>query len=330
MKKRLITKNSIFLSLFSLLVVGISVQAQIMGRIGDNGSLDIYRSSSGRVRSSQEVEAMRRLSEQQWSNARFNELMTNRNFNKNPTPRQEYEANMKKAKKYVAPNSEYQIKYKSFLNSSFTGIVKLLPEKSCVSNEKNPIQQCPNNFIYGNGRFFSFRWKDYVIDKWADLENLNGFFVSNGTDNQGILVNLGDVNLESLNLTTKGVEFLTNFVPSTQIEEVGKQYMQIWNEIEVDGFRYAKILSIEVNKTYGLRTIAYERDIDLILTEQQKQKVKDPKLRKILFDPLREDKREDVIIVFRVLEKGEDGSVTIIWKELQRKKSPYIKFEKSN
>lgn len=322
MKSNLITKKIIFVGAISLLIICCSAEAQVI----DNGNPDISRSSTGRIRSPQEVETMQRLDQQRRTNSQFNELraMTDRNSIGNSGIVKNFEADMKKAKKYIAPDSEYKTQNKSFLNSKYTGIIKLLPNKPCIADEKNPIKQCPQNFISGNGRCFSFRWKDYVIDKWADLENLDGFFVSNGTDNQGILVNLGDVSLEDLTLTTKGIEFLTNFTPSTQAEEVGKQYMQFWNEIETEGFRYAKVLAIETDKTYALRVVAYERDIELVLTEQQKRMTKDPELRKLLFDPLRRDKRQDLIVAFRVLEKSEDGSVTIMWKELQRKTSPYI------
>jgi hypothetical protein len=301
----------------------VTSEAQIMGRIGDEE--DLYRTPSGRVRSAQEVAVLRRVNEARLMNARFNPLreMSEGNLNRGRTLRREYEANMKKAKKYVAPNSSYQTEYKSLLSLPDAGIIKLLPNKPCEPVGKKAIKQCPQNFIAGNGRYFSFRLKDYVLDKWADLEILNDFFVSNGLDNQGVLVNLGDVNLDGLSLTSKGIEFLTNFAPSTKVDEINKQYMQLLNEIEVDGFRYSKALPIETSKTYALRVVAYERDVDAALTEEQKKITKDPELRRLLFDPLRDDTRQDVIAVFRVLEKSKEGTI-IIWKVLQRKNAPYI------
>jgi hypothetical protein len=38
------------------------------------------------------------------------------------------------------------------------------------------------------------------------------------------------------------------------------------------------------------------------------------------------DKRVDVTLAFRVIRIGEDGSVTILWKELQRKEAPKLKY----
>jgi hypothetical protein len=291
--------KSIFFSL--LLVFNVAINAQVIGQTGNAQVV-------GRIGGIGDLRAL-----------------TDRINSAGLSVGQQYRANLKKAKKYVAPAPEYKSKYQTFLDRPETGIIRLLPGKPCPAAKKKPsIKECPQNFIAGNGSHFSFRWKEYVRNSWTDLENLNGFFVSNGADNQGILVNLGDVAFEDVTLKTSGMEFLTNFVPSTQVEEVGRQFMQLWNKIEAQGFRYAKILPIEASKTYALRAVAYERDVALVVTDQQKKSVKDPKLWGI-FDPLRGDKRQDVIVVFRVLEKSEDGSATIIWKELQNKKSPYLK-----
>ncbi len=46
------------------------------------------------------------------------------------------------------------------------------------------------------------------------------------------------------------------------------------------------------------------------------------------FHTLSLDKRADVIIVFRIVRKAEDGTLTIVWKELDRKEAPKIKFPK--
>ena len=40
------------------------------------------------------------------------------------------------------------------------------------------------------------------------------------------------------------------------------------------------------------------------------------------------DKRKDLILAFRVIRKTPNGSVTILWKELQQNKAPEIVFQK--
>lgn len=42
------------------------------------------------------------------------------------------------------------------------------------------------------------------------------------------------------------------------------------------------------------------------------------------------DKRADLIIVFRAVRSDDDRSITILWKQLQRKKAPSIRFEKDD
>ena len=39
------------------------------------------------------------------------------------------------------------------------------------------------------------------------------------------------------------------------------------------------------------------------------------------------DKRNDVTVVFRVVEKDANGDLTILWKEISRKNSPEIKLD---
>ena len=322
----MIVRSAVYFAFFGILLASFSARAQIMGRIGDSAAPDIYRSASGRIRSAQEVEIMRRINERQQSYARMNALRSQAESiaGSGQTPRQVFEDRMKSARKYLAPSAAYREKYKSLLAQPKTGIVSLFPEKFCRANPKAKVKDCPTAFVYGNARYFSFRSADYVVDRWADLENLNGFFVSNGVDNQGIMVRLGEMELADVSLDSRGVAFLRNFVPSVNPDEISRQYMQIFNEIEADGFHYAKMLPIEAGKTYALRVVAYRRDVELVLDERQKRMVQATPALKALFDPLTGDRRDDVIIAFRVLEKNGLGDVTLIWKELARKNSPEV------
>ena len=73
------------------------------------------------------------------------------------------------------------------------------------------------------------------------------------------------------------------------------------------------MLPIETNKTYGIRVIAYESDYSYSFKINNRDG--------IVF-PFRGFDRKDVIIVFRIVEMEADGTLTIIWKELQSKTAP--------
>jgi hypothetical protein len=79
--------------------------------------------------------------------------------------------------------------------------------------------------------------------------------------------------------------------------------------------QYKKTAPVVENATYALRVIAYKGNI--LRT-----------YRGFVFDMLAGDKRIDLTLAFRVVRKDDDGGVTIIWRELARRESPRIKFEK--
>ena len=320
MKSSLIIR--IYFLLFLLSVFTFSVQAQIFV---DTGAF-VYRTSSGRVRSSQEVEVLNTMNIQR-QGLDISTLQQMSRKLPQQSRRQIYLAKRKKAEKILAPNSQFFKQYESLLKQENTGIIRLLPEISC--KEIYSVKKCPSSFIDGNGRSFSFRTKNFSMPGYADLEMVNGFLVSNGNDIQGIFVKLGDFALEEVLLTRQGINFLKDFVPSSDEEVIRKQYMQFWNEYDFENHRFTKLQPIELNTTYVLRTIAYQkemlvRDLKPTLPEAIYNLIVKNKLENTIHNPYRFDKRDDVIIAFRVVEKNTDGSITIVWKQLQSKPAPFI------
>lgn len=233
-----------------------------------------------------------------------------------------------KARKYIAPSSLFQREFKSLLKNPNAGIIKLFPEKACVAdeNDKTPnlskvIKRCPLSFIPGGAEYFSFRNKDYVESVFADIGFKNNYIFSLGLFNQGILVNLGDVPIESLKLTDKGISFLNDFAAEIDLKEADKQYKQFEEGVKVDDLLYQKVLPVKTNKTYGLRVIAYESDYSYSFKINNRTG--------IVF-PFHGFDRKDVIIVFRIVEVESDGTLTIVWKEIQSKAAPKMIVPESN
>lgn len=218
-------------------------------------------------------------------------------------------------KKQLSPGAEDLTKYAGFLAQSKTGIFRLLPDLNC---DENPLvikadTKCLR--AIPESSFYSFREKEHTLEILADIRLENNHLISNGILAQGILVALGDVSLENITLKSEGLDFLTKFSPHSSGEEVKRQFSEIARGIKAGQYTYRKALPARENTTFALRVIAYRGNIFQTF-------------RGYRYDLLEGDKRIDLILAFRVIRKGTDGGVTLLWKELQRKESPRIKFPK--
>ncbi len=290
---------------------------------------NIYTSATGRQRSPAEIETLKRISDNERSNAAFDRLrsVSSPNGNSGSVFITKYPLSLaSRAKKHVIPKAELLSKYASFLKAPNTGIVKLLPAKACLQdeNEKNPnlkqmVERCPSSFIPDGARYFSFRKKDYVKASFADIGFSEKFIFSFGTFNQGILVNLGDVSLDNIPLSSQKLAFLANFAPSTNIDNADIQYKEFDEGLESDGMKYSHMLPVEIDKTYALRVVAYKADyFQTFKILGRNEKVY----------PLKGDIREDLLVVFRIVDENADDGLTMVWKEIQRKEAPEMKMPK--
>ena len=167
----------------------------------------------------------------------------------------------------------------------------------------------------GRGAYFSFRLKEYVPDEFADLKFENEKLFSAGMLNQGFLVELGNVNIENVNLSTEALNFLVNFVPATKKDEFDKQTRQFSEGIKAGEYTYKNNLAVKADTVYAFRSAAYRGKLSKEIF---------PSFGSESYAFVKGDNRKDVIVVFRVLAKEPDGSITLIWKILQSKKSPKL------
>ncbi len=221
----------------------------------------------------------------------------------------------KEQKKRLLPNAQDLRKYEQFLQQPKTGIFRLMSDIGCTENV-NIIKadEICLNFI-PESSYYSFREKEYTIEMLADLRLKNGYLISDGILSQGILVNLGELDLEKVFGENDGLKFLSSFSPDPQSTAAQKQYIQLIQGVKVGNYEYKKVLPIIENATYALRVIAYRGNVFRIF-------------RGFRFDLLDGDKRIDLTLAFRVIRKEKDGSVTLLWKEIERKDAPRIRFPK--
>ncbi|MEP6903579.1 MAG: hypothetical protein ABJA66_17785, partial [Actinomycetota bacterium] len=219
-----------------------------------------------------------------------------------------------KERKLLAPNPEDLKKFDEFLGKSDTGIIKLVPDFGCAANP-NVIVASPDCLKYsmpGAGSSYSFRVNNYRIQRLADLTYTKNSFQAIGILLHGILVDIGDVSLEQVSLDTKGLKFLIDFIPTEDYKkgrEIDREFLQ---GIKKEGFLYSRAVAAKENTTYILRSVAYRGKSYRAVQG-------------LTYDEFDFDKRKDIIVAFRIIRTDEDGSITILWKELESKKSPTIK-----
>ena len=125
------------------------------------------------------------------------------------------------------------------------------------------------------------------------------------------------------------MDFLTQFDPTGDRLSVNSARKIISAGVERGGFHYSAQAPVGVNYTYALRIIAYRYFDENRKRFSRKNYGKlSPVGRR--FRWLNYDKRTDSIFAFQIVRKSVDGGITILWKELSRKKSPVITFEKQD
>jgi hypothetical protein len=222
----------------------------------------------------------------------------------------------KEQKRRLLPRAEDEARYAQILAAPRTGIFRLLPDSGCEANtlvikvDENCLNRIPES------SFYSFRENEHAQEILSDIRLQNGHLISDGVLSQAILVNLGDIRLETVTTATKGLKFLNEYAPQSASKEAQKQFLQMKNGVEADGYLIKKIAPVVENSTYALARYCIQR--------QHFQNVS----RGFHFDLLAGDKRIDQTLAFRVVRKDDDGDVTIVWRELARRESPRIKFER--
>jgi hypothetical protein len=227
-------------------------------------------------------------------------------------------------KKILLPNSEDSSRYQNFLRQPKTGLFRLFPDLNCGSKvivrvDGECADTIPGTWLY------SFRLKDFS-DDYFDISLKNGNFTGGGFLSQSILVQLGNTPLETVSPTTSGMQFLFDFKPEKKFAVVKKQALQIAEGIEVNGYKYLKTIDASDNMTYAMRLIAYRNENRVA---NRSLRVESPAEDIIKYLAVNLDKRTDIILAFRIVRRDSNGSLTILWKELNRQNAPEIVFEKN-
>ena len=212
----------------------------------------------------------------------------------------------------LAPDIALAGKFSHFLDRGRSGLTKLMPDLGCdeLTLRHTRSSDCDRYTMPGGGSGFSFRTGTHRQWLLADLIYDGRYFIAFGEFSQGFMTHLPHISIESVNLRADGIRFISDFIPAKQPDAVSAQNQKFVEGLRDGNFTYAKLLPVSEDGIYVLRSIAYRgRAIRRSLGGVE-------------YNELDFDKRADIIAAFRVVRRSNDGSVTILWKELRRTESP--------
>jgi hypothetical protein len=162
------------------------------------------------------------------------------------------------------------------------GIVRLLPREKYDGKLS----------IRGGGAYYSFvrLTHEYGLGSDIGLEQ-NYLSVGFAGCDFGDIVSLGSISLNSVSENNPALQYLVNFKPADHNEpEIRKQQMAA-RGIVVNGFKYDdRVNELAVGQTFGLRSINFDES--------------------------------DVLVAFKIVRFGKDGSVILAWKKLKTFPTP--------
>ncbi len=201
-------------------------------------------------------------------------------------------------KQQLYPSATERAALASTLKQSGTGIARLLPDAGCkdaqgvVYVKGSCLDKVPP--VPGGGSFYSFKRKDHELKRRSDLWLENGQFRVRFTNVAvGVIAALGDVPLDMLTLDSSAVSPLLPLAPTKTRDELLTRYEHQHAALAAAPHAYRESAPVRVNTTYIVRSTLYD---------------------------FAGRKPTDALVAFRVTRAGADGSVTIVWKQLQKPK----------
>lgn len=230
-------------------------------------------------------------------------------YRNDPAKTEEEREILEDTKQKLAVPSDYYNKFAEFLKSKKYGIARLFLDKGCGQGLVTNIQELERCAdvpqIKGGGSLFSFRFGkisdflslksiSYILEQ-SDIHFVENKFVVGNETTQDLISNIGELNLENLDLKSDAFKFLIDFKPRRTKSEFSAQKSELDAGINENGFLYSTSAPVKLNNTYALRTIAYYKK--------------------------RHDYRwnKDLLIAFKVVGQEQDGSIIILWKKLKEK-----------
>jgi hypothetical protein len=201
------------------------------------------------------------------------------------------------------PPTEYIKKYYSYVTSDTLGMARLFPDRNCGEGgvvTLAELERCADVPQRNRGgSLYSFRspglWslrKNAWILRLAD-----GKFGVGNEIVQGVIADIGEADMEKIDLEHKAFKFLSGYDPKQKIQSIREQNIVLAAGIAANGYTFTNAAPVKAGSTYALRSVLYR---------YREEGAPMPR------------RGFDQYIVFKAVGQEPDGSVIIIWKELKR------------
>jgi len=191
----------------------------------------------------------------------------------------------------LAPSMQDRLDHDQFLKQSKTGLIRLLPREVYDRQTYHTPSQIE---IRGGGAYFSFFHRSHEYGYGSDLElNHDKFTVGFAGAAYGMIVELGDVPIESISENAPQFVFMSTYKPPTLEPEARSEFARFSQGVTIEGFTYKRTIPAKAENTYLVRSIDF--------------------------------RTSDVLVAFRVTRFESDGSAIIAWKLLKSFTTPELK-----
>jgi hypothetical protein len=205
----------------------------------------------------------------------------------------------KEQKLLITPLKEDLEKFAVFLKEPKTGIFKIMParcgDERVVNAGKSDCLQPESDQL----AYYSFRKKLYGAQDWLDLRYQDkSLWVGVRRLTIGLIVDLGETDLESLSADSAEVKALAALLMPKKSEDIDARKKEIEKGIDAGAFKFFHNSAVVTGRTYLLRSYAYRTRESAL-----------------------NDKRIDIIVALKIVGIDENHGLTVIWKELSRANS---------
>jgi len=195
-------------------------------------------------------------------------------------------------KEFLAVPEADRTAFADLLAEPNTGLIRLLPREifdsdTYKNNNKKTIT------MRGGGAYYSFVRLTHEYGFGSDIElDHDQFLVGFAGYDYGMLLKIHDVSLQDLSAEYPDAAPLIRYSPPTYEEAIRNEQRAFTLGTVIDGLSLKRIVPVEENATYLLRSISY-RD-------------------------------SDILVGLKVIRKDSDGSVVLAWKLLKKFKAPQV------